>query len=437
MHQKIVKAATLALLLSCIAGARPAPSGAASPTIETGIREEALSLPAWTKGTLDIHHIQTGRGNATFLVLPDGTTILIDAGALADDWGKDFAPLKLAPAAPDNSMRPGQWIADYIKQFAPRDMQGLDYALITHFHDDHFGAIRPDLPKSSHGDWALTGVTDVAEKWPISTLVDRAYPGYDFPLPLRGNGNRSLQNYFRFVDGSARSGHTGAQSLAVGRADQFRLRREPARFTDFSIRGIAANGVIWNGRENGTKALLSKRSLIGANGTFNENPLSTVIKLTYGRFDYVTGGDLTGISEPDQRAWFDMESQVAPVIGAVEAMTLNHHGNRDATNAKYLSTLQPQVLVQQTWVSDHPGGEVVQRIASTNLWSGRRDVFATYIAPETMVAIGPVMTRSYKPTTGHIVIRVLPGGESYQVYVLNAASRDRNVLSQFGPYISR
>src|SRR3546814_8964776 len=37
-------------------------------------------LPAWTKGYFDIHHISTGRGNATYFVFPDGSTMLIDAG---------------------------------------------------------------------------------------------------------------------------------------------------------------------------------------------------------------------------------------------------------------------------------------------------------------------------------------------------------------------
>src|SRR5215210_1958807 len=37
-------------------------------------------FPKWTAGTLDIHHINTGLGNAAFLMFPDGTTMLIDAG---------------------------------------------------------------------------------------------------------------------------------------------------------------------------------------------------------------------------------------------------------------------------------------------------------------------------------------------------------------------
>lgn len=37
-------------------------------------------LPKWEKGYLDIHHINTGRGSCAFLILPDGTNMMIDAG---------------------------------------------------------------------------------------------------------------------------------------------------------------------------------------------------------------------------------------------------------------------------------------------------------------------------------------------------------------------
>ena len=37
-------------------------------------------LPKWQEGYMDIHTIATGRGDATFIVMPDGTTLMIDAG---------------------------------------------------------------------------------------------------------------------------------------------------------------------------------------------------------------------------------------------------------------------------------------------------------------------------------------------------------------------
>ena len=42
-------------------------------------------FPAWEEGEMDIHHINTGRGEAVFCIFPDGTTMLIDAGDLGPD----------------------------------------------------------------------------------------------------------------------------------------------------------------------------------------------------------------------------------------------------------------------------------------------------------------------------------------------------------------
>jgi hypothetical protein len=36
----------------------------------------------WKRGYLDIHHISTGRGSSAFILGPDGTTMMIDAGAI-------------------------------------------------------------------------------------------------------------------------------------------------------------------------------------------------------------------------------------------------------------------------------------------------------------------------------------------------------------------
>src|SRR5579871_5916269 len=82
-------------------------------------------LAAWTPGTLDIHHISTGRGNSTLFILPDGTTLLVDAGA-AGDGAAETDP------HPDGSRTPGAWIARYIRRHLPAGATGLDYALITH-----------------------------------------------------------------------------------------------------------------------------------------------------------------------------------------------------------------------------------------------------------------------------------------------------------------
>src|SRR5690554_7740498 len=42
--------------------------------------KEGDTYPEWSEGYMDIHHINTGRGECVFAILPDGTTIMIDAG---------------------------------------------------------------------------------------------------------------------------------------------------------------------------------------------------------------------------------------------------------------------------------------------------------------------------------------------------------------------
>src|SRR6187402_563202 len=58
----------------------PPASVAAAP--QSPIAVVGRPLPAWQAGYLDLHHINTGRGNASYYILPDGTTMLFDAGEL-------------------------------------------------------------------------------------------------------------------------------------------------------------------------------------------------------------------------------------------------------------------------------------------------------------------------------------------------------------------
>src|SRR5580692_8214775 len=119
------------------------------------------ALPPWTEGYLYIHHISTGRGNAAYIVMPDGTSLLIDAGETDQEFIKSVAPLKPFPPRPNAGHAAGYWIANYIREFAPRDRPvALDYALITHFHTDHMGMLLPSSPMSATGAYRLTGITE-------------------------------------------------------------------------------------------------------------------------------------------------------------------------------------------------------------------------------------------------------------------------------------
>src|SRR5690554_6283007 len=112
------------------------------------------SLPPWKEGYLDLHHINTGRGDAALYILPDETTFLLDAGELPPEP----SPRRTAPH-PDGSRPAYEWIARYVQRFSPAVSQRkLDYALITHFHGDHYGSYYEGVPVSANGKYFKSGI---------------------------------------------------------------------------------------------------------------------------------------------------------------------------------------------------------------------------------------------------------------------------------------
>jgi len=157
----------------------------------------------WRKGYLDIHHINTGRGVSTFMVMPDGTKMVLDLGDMNDIRGEKSLPLTVTPPYPNNSKNSGEWVSDYINQVVPSGKrQIIDYAILTHFHSDHYGLVRDGLFKSMKGDYYLSGLTQLGEDCKINNWIDRNYPYYNYPTDLRkvykedGGG---FENLLKFI----------------------------------------------------------------------------------------------------------------------------------------------------------------------------------------------------------------------------------------------
>ena len=133
-------------------------------------------LPAWKEGYLDLHHINTGRGSSAYYIFPDGTTMLLDAGEINPHGVRVHSP-RNSVIRPDSTKKPYEWIAHYIQQVSPAKSKAqLDYALITHFHDDHFGGWYANAPVSSSGKYVLSGITGIGDLIPIKQLLDRGFP---------------------------------------------------------------------------------------------------------------------------------------------------------------------------------------------------------------------------------------------------------------------
>jgi len=398
-------------------------------------------LPPWQKGMMDIHHINTGRGNATYMIFPDGTTLLFDAGEISDTHARTRSD-RNSPLRPNSNRPAHEWIAEYIRMFSPANYGPiLDYALISHFHDDHFGEWDSLKLPSGNGPYIKTGITGVAEYIPVKRIIDR---GHKFPVDLRSGDFKNhygsdeyhivqtLDNYFTFLETGIRKGMQ-YDSLVVGASDQITLVHDASTYPGWQLLNVAGGGKLATGFADRESVTIFPEGIYPG-----ENPLSLCIKISYGNFDYFTGGDISGIDDIGSPDFQSMEAQVAPVVGAVDVATLNHHGNRDSQSPFYIRTIRPRVWIQQTWSSDHPGHDVLRRMLSSRLYPGARDIFTTDLLAANINVMGEtIVNNAYAAKNGHIVVRINKGGDQYRIYVLNDRSEQPYILSAHGPYRSR
>ena len=78
----------------------------------------------------------------------------------------------------------------------------------------------------------------------------------------------------------------------------------------------------------------------------DENMCSVAIRIRYGRFDYFSGGDMSGYPVPGAAAWHDEESDVARAIGPTDVHVVNHHGSLEEENPFWLATLRSRVMIR-------------------------------------------------------------------------------------------
>jgi beta-lactamase superfamily II metal-dependent hydrolase len=348
------------------------------------------SLPAWTPGTLDIHQISTGRGNSALVVLPDGTTMLVDAGPGGDA------------------------IARYVERALAPSPARLDYAVLTHFHADHVG-----------------GFDEVAAQVPIAAVIDR---GSEYLPPPADDPTFSR---YRAAVEKLRGRGTRIEAIRVGRADQITERRSGpgGGAARLDVRNVAANGDVWTGHGNETTHIFPPLASLGREDVPSENMCSIGLRIRFGAFDYFTGGDMPGVPDAGAPAWQSVETAVARAIGAVDVHVVNHHGSIDPESELFLKTLRSRVMILPSWSSTHPSQDVLKRLLASRLYPGPHDVFATLVRPETKASIG-ARADQLKADHGHIVVRVAPGGASYQVFVLDETVQEARILAVHGPYHS-
>ena len=382
-------------------------------------------LPKWEKGCLDIHHISTRSGNSSLIILPDGTTILVDAGDLnRKTFEQKYFPLKVSPSLKDTTITTGRIIYNYLQHVYGKPVHTVDYFILTHYHSDHYGEISQSSPMSPTKQYLQTGITELGDLIDIKRFVVRDYPHNVKNLLRNTETEKNLANLLRYIEYQREA--KGMKLILAKAGSLNQIKTHHGEVSNFSIRNIKVGDFIWNGKGEHTISLFPYKGFYQVEKY--ENSLSMAFLIKYGDFKYYFGGDNTGLEDQDHPSWFDCETPMSKVIDSVNVMVTNHHGNRDATNRNFIESLNPEVVVMPTWCSDQPGAEVGMRLISPNIGTKKRHIFMTYYQPETSVGIGPWFEKKVTSLQGHIAIRVYPNG-NYKVYVIDDTTLELKVLS--------
>ncbi len=202
----------------------------------------------------------------------------------------------------------------YIKSY----LQGLgltsvDYHFLSHYHADHLGCL---------DDLAAVGIT-------VATA------GYD-----RGYSYSSA-SYTTYVN------TLGAKRTTIAKNQVITLDAGSA--SPVTIKCVDLNGA----------------GVYSVSGS-DENAKTAVYKVSYGGFDEVIGGDLTGSSANGN----DVETTVGPMVGDVEVYKVHHHGSRYSTNDNWLNAITAEVGVIMCGDGNsygHPTVDALTRLHNHNV----------------------------------------------------------------------
>ena len=106
---------------------------------------------------------------------------------------------------------------------------------------------------------------------------------------------------------------------------------------------------------------------LGGDGiaTSDENSKCLVLKISYGEFDEVFGGDLTGYPSGTSSSDTNIETQVGPQVGKVEVYKVHHHGSKYGTWDDWLNATTPKVGIVSCGTGNgygHPTPDALTRL---------------------------------------------------------------------------
>ena len=182
----------------------------------------------------------------------------------------------------------------------------VDLHFASHYHADHIGCIT-----------SLTGIT-----------IDQ---GWD-----RGS-SYTTTTYTNYVN------YLGAKRHTLSKGQVLTLDAQSAHPVTITCVALAGDGIT----------------------TSDENSKCVVLKVSYGEFDEVMGGDLTGYPSGTSTSSTNIETKVGPQVGPVEVYKVHHHGSAYGSYDDWLNATTPKIGIISCGTGNgygHPTSSALTRL---------------------------------------------------------------------------
>ena len=293
-----------------------------------------LFCPRWAAAQstaphhLLIYSIDVEGGQSTLLVAPSGASLLVDTGWPTSD-GRDAGRIQQA--------------------MHDAGITRIDHLLITHFHVDHVG-----------------GVPELVKRVPIGEFLDHGENREDADAT-----HRDYAAYLKAIEGKPRRIVHPGDTISIPGLTTLVITADGEHIA--SVPGVKPT-------PNPYCATEPKWEL-----DQTENPRSSGVLLTYGKFRFLDLGDLTKAKEiplvcPDN------------LIGTVDLYLVNHHGFNLSNSKAFVDAIHPRVAIMDNGAHKAGSPEAWQTIHESpgleDLWMlhTAEDSDAAHNSPDAQIA---------------------------------------------------
>jgi beta-lactamase superfamily II metal-dependent hydrolase len=413
--------AAFSLLVAALSAATLAPPAAAfaegAPCATSG---------TWQQGELNVYWFDVEQGDAQLIVGPTGRTMLIDLGERS--WNARASTMAMRVEAAIRE------ICD-----VPTGPIHLDHVMASHHHLDHIGyAGNPnDTSSLGNGIYQLLHPDEIG--WTVGTLIDRdggtwvdvdgdgtcsvgtsAEPSDEVVFHNAGTTSQTARRWICWLHGP-----DGQRDRAhiEGRVEV--LTNDLPSWPTYDLGpGVTAEVLQANAKDimqaDGVTPVAGDHT--AADYPPSENDYSIAIRFGFGDYRYATAGDTDGVygTSAFGYSYNDVEAELAPRIGVVDTMRVNHQGSGHSSSDLYVETLAPETAIISCGNNSygHPANRVldVLRNVPNSLGTGA-DIYLTNNPCDDDERDGtPIDYSGTFNTDGDIWLHTTGGGSGYLVH---------------------